>query len=828
MSEDGYGFDAFFQEATGNRPYPFQRNFATSNELPDLIEIPTGMGKTDAIILGWLWRRRFDPRAEIRSSTPRRLIYCLPMRVLVEQTQKKAKEWLDKLGILADSPGDDAPPTGLAEDYDGENKRIAVTVLMGGEQRDNWDSHPESDAIIIGTQDMLLSRALNRGYGMSRYRWPVHFGLLNNDCLWVMDEVQLMGVGVETSAQLQGFYDHFGTFQTARHVWMSATLDAVRLDTVDHPRPEGGRTSLTLTEDDKALSQVVEKFKAKKALKRAPLSLGKESEKSYPEAIADLVIASHKKDTFTLVVVNRVYRAQKIYEALLSRGRTPEDTAVLHSRFREDDRRDRMKLVDEKKDRIVVSTQVVEAGMDVSAHTMISELAPWSSLVQRFGRCNRRGEHQDALVVWVDLDYSDGGMALPYDPASLEEARGLIESIDDAGPKTLSSIKYEEPFKIRPVVRRKDLLDLFDTTPDLTGNDLDVSRYIREDEDRDVQVYWREVEDRPSVKLRAPERAELCSVSLSQISQYLKKSPGWIWDPLESDWIGVNDGRLRPGMVILLASKNGGYRSDIGWVGTEGKDPVEVVILDPENRHSNESMDKDSETRASRWVGLAEHTNDVALELASISKRLGLPGGIETSLEEASLWHDAGKLHPAFQNMLLSGREDEASLRAGGPWAKSKSNDNSRRPIYWVEIDGVKVRRPYFRHELASALAWLQTDGQSHEDVDLVAYLIAAHHGKVRVSIRSLAQERTPEDDRLFARGVWDGDVLPAHPGLLKEDVKLDLSLMQMGEGSWLERTLRLREDSGMGPFRLAYLESILRVADWRASRKEGWDEGSS
>jgi CRISPR-associated endonuclease/helicase Cas3 len=799
-----------------------------------LIEIPTGMGKTDAIILGWLWRRRFDPRAEIRSSTPRRLIYCLPMRVLVEQTQKKAKEWLGKLGILADSPGDDAPPAGLAADYDGETKRIAVTVLMGGEQRDNWDSYPERDAIIIGTQDMLLSRALNRGYGMSRYRWPVHFGLLNNDCLWVMDEVQLMGAGVETSAQLHGFYNHFGTFQRAKHVWMSATLDAVRLDTVDHPRPEAGRTSLALSEDDKALSQVVEKFEAKKALKRAPLRLEKGNERSYPEAMADLIVESHKKDTLTLAVVNRVDRAQRIYEALLKRGRSPVDTAVLHSRFREGDRKKGMGLLEAKeggiKDRIIVSTQVVEAGVDVSAHTMISELAPWSSLVQRFGRCNRRGRQEGALVVWVDIDFSDEGIALPYDPTSLEEARDLIEGLDDAGPKTLSSINYEEPFKIRPVVRRKDLLDLFDTTPDLTGNDLDVSRYIREDEDRDVQVYWREVEDRPSGKLRAPERAELCSVSLSQISQYLKKSPGWVWDPLESDWINANGGRLKSGMLILLDPKNGGYRSDIGWVGTEGKDLVEVITPELENT-PDPSMDEDSKIRASRWVGLAEHTNDVSLELTSILKRFDLPEEIVKSLEEAARWHDAGKLHLAFQNMLLSGRENEASLRARGPWAKSKvksnSDDKSRRPVYWVEVDGVKVLRPYFRHELASALAWLQTDGQSHGDVDLVAYLIAAHHGKVRVSIRSLVQERTPEDDRLFARGVWDGDVLPAHPGLLKEDVKLDLSLMQMGGGSWLERTLRLRDDPGMGPFRLAYLESILRVADWRASRKEGWDEGS-
>jgi CRISPR-associated endonuclease/helicase Cas3 len=76
---------------------------------------------------------------------------------------------------------------------------------MGGQDADEWDLHPECPAILIGTQDMLLSRALNHGYGMSRYRWPMHFGLLNNDALWVSDETQLMGVGVETSAQLDGF-----------------------------------------------------------------------------------------------------------------------------------------------------------------------------------------------------------------------------------------------------------------------------------------------------------------------------------------------------------------------------------------------------------------------------------------------------------------------------------------------------------------------------------------------------------------------------------------------------------------------------------------------
>ena len=116
------------------------------------------------------------------------------MRTLVEQTQAAAQAWLRNLG----------------QDTD-----VRVHVLMGGEEAEDWDISPERDAILIGTQDMLLSRALNRGYGMSRYHWPMHFGLLNNDCLWVLDEIQLMGSGLATSTQLQTFRDKLGAWGTA-------------------------------------------------------------------------------------------------------------------------------------------------------------------------------------------------------------------------------------------------------------------------------------------------------------------------------------------------------------------------------------------------------------------------------------------------------------------------------------------------------------------------------------------------------------------------------------------------------------------------------------
>lgn len=134
---------------------------------------------------------------------------------------------------------------------------------------------------------------------------------------------------------------------------------------------------------------------------------------------------------------------------------------------------------------------------------------------------------------------------------------------------------------------------------------------------------------------------------------------------------------------------------------------------------------------------------------------------------------------------------------------------------------------------LAEELAALSAD-----EFDLLIYLVAAHHGKVRVSIRSSPDnERSdvpdpcPEDKRQ-ARGVRDGDTLapcriPAsdlQTGPLAPEVTLSLDLMELGLSrrygvSWRERMQLLLER--LGPFRLAYFEGLLRAADCRASIKE-------
>jgi CRISPR-associated endonuclease/helicase Cas3 len=212
MAENPVQFEAFFRMAFNHEPFDYQRRLATSETLYSLVNVPTGAGKTAAILGTWLWRRLHNP-----ASVGRRLVYCLPMRTLVEQTVQVARKAIDRLiaqGIV-------------------EKGRFDVQVLMGGEVSDTWDAFPEREYILIGTQDMLLSRALNRGYAMSRFRWPVHFGLLNNDCLWVLDEVQLMGSGLATSAQLQAFRRMLGSFGNVQTIWMSATVERDWLKTVD-------------------------------------------------------------------------------------------------------------------------------------------------------------------------------------------------------------------------------------------------------------------------------------------------------------------------------------------------------------------------------------------------------------------------------------------------------------------------------------------------------------------------------------------------------------------------------------------------------------------
>ena len=527
---------------------------------------------------------------------------------------------------------------------------------------------------------------------------------------------------------------------------------------------------------------------------------------AYLRALCYAVLTAHDPRAQTLVILNRVDRAQGLFQLLREYRKQPRDL-LIHARFRPAERRTiEYRLTKEPGvDRIVVATQAIEAGVDISSKVLFTELAPWASLVQRFGRCNRYGEYNGqggAQVTWIDI--ADDADTLPYDNDTLATARTKLSDLPAVGPADLPGT--DEPRPLTPVLRRKDLLDLFNTDPDLSGFDVDVSDYIRDSGIPGLQVFWRdftnpnEPESQP-----APQRNELCPISIGQAGT-LKKRAVWRWDSLAGRWERLQ-AAPRPGMTLLLMAKDGGYDPALGF-STDSKSDVSILPLSGKPDQERYSGDWRSSTRLP--IALIDHLGHAARQALALCEAVG-EQAFTPEVVRAGRWHDLGKAHEIFDASMH--RCEEAPR---GYLAKSNCPGKMRHG------------RPHFRHELASALAWLahhDRPDRPDQRIDLIAYLIAAHHGKVRMSLRAMPEETPSPNGTRFARGIWEGDALPAleFDGESSTDITLRLALMELGEGeqgrSWTARVLGLLDKHG--PFYLAWLETLVRIADWRASADE-------
>lgn len=950
-------FATFFKTATGIEagPYDYQCRLACGEEAradqPEtlgkgtdcqsrLIDIPTGLGKTAAVVLAWLWNRCVVPtlnsdsaQPSTPSEWPRRLVYCLPMRTLVEQTEGEVRKW------LGDLLWDGKPDT--------RSGKVGVHVLMGGEDAGEWDIYPEEDAIVIGTQDMLLSRALNRGYGMSRYRWPMHFGLLNNDCLWVMDETQLMGPGLWTSGQLDWMRNQrFGVMKPCVTWWMSATNSPVFLDTPDRKKQQLATPPvLDVGDDPKALFRLNPTRPL--SFWKGPETKPKGKKKGPPaqvfdEALAEVIRAGHTPGTLSLVVCNSVKVAQQLYRLLGN-----ENAVLLTSRFRRSHRDEHTKrlLVFEMQRKahnknsgddtlpkspglICVATQVVEAGMDISARHLWLEAAPWPSVLQRLGRLNRDGRADGKakafVFQWPEEGKKGKGLPVgPYDAKDIEASlklltklAGIYEREPTLGAKAAIEKLRESSAaamdaalrpKDEPFPRAMDVHGLFSTEPDLFGGFTDVSPWVRgEDKNADVTVFWREFDPKKGPgktdELTGPafDATEGCAVAIHRFRDLIgEKGRALVWDERSETWQSTWASEICPGMVVMLPRTAGGYSASLGWTGTTSD---KLDQTPPPGRFSD-TFDDDAASEQAEWVTLETHLADVKAAATSITDALKLNAGIQTAVVTAADWHDIGKAHPVWQNALPRAGELLKQL-----WAKARyvfvlegknsaafrestqrliesadikasflreepGKDKISRQLWtvtakirdthscqllseikhqakgqlegWMRRFQPRLGRTYIRHEAASALAaWSHYFAGSPAWPGLTLFLIACHHGKVRTVLYSRGEDgedvcgvpKKPESlpwadgfpmnfscASAGTSGEFSEDGLtfiPASPGW----TALVVDLL----GSWEQRAaeppppLALQnaaEPRLLGPFSLAYLESLICAADIHASK---------
>ena len=460
------GFDDAFAALTGHRPFPWQRRLFddgfSRGQTPAAVDIPTGLGKT-AVMAVWLLALAAG------AALPRRLAYVVDRRAVVDQ----ATEFAEQLRrALHEDERLEAVRRGLglhvtSSDAAGPAERLrplAISTLRG-RHADNreWMADPAAPAIVVGTVDMVGSRLLFEGYGVSRRMRPYAAGLLGCDTLVMLDEAHLArpferllgaimkGQRAPSAAAHDGGAGVFagaaagnGCPPPFRVLSLSATLGH-----------DGDMEPFGLGYEDRDDATVRARLEARKRLTVEDLEAGSSLAEVLAErawALLQGEAAAAPGPPSVVVYCDRRADAEKVERDLRKRTATEAtDIATLllvggrrvHERQEDADRLQEHGLMggDAAVRRVpvfLVATSAGEVGVDLDADHMVCDLVAWERMVQRLGRVNRRGAGR-ARVLVIDQGPPDGNRA-DDDAARHDAVRALLDALprDAAGEREAS------------------------------------------------------------------------------------------------------------------------------------------------------------------------------------------------------------------------------------------------------------------------------------------------------------------------------------------------------------------------------------------------------
>jgi CRISPR-associated endonuclease/helicase Cas3 len=379
-----------------NKPFPWQvellRSLCRGDEV-EALDIPTGLGKTATMAI-WLVARALG--AEL----PRRLIYVVDRRAVVDQATECAEElrdWVTKEPAVADA-------LGL------QGKALPISTLRG-EHVDNreWLEDPSSPAIVVGTVDMVGSRLLFEGYRCSRKLRPYQAALIGVDSLILLDEAHL-APAFEALVRSATQHDAFKpqgpereSVPTSRVISLSATgrvaTNPLRLGEADRQHEVVGRR-LNAKKSVRVASPV-EADALAPALAQRAWELAEEGQR----AARILVFADSRR------VAQEVTEAlEKLAKGDGARPKLDVETELFVGGRRVAEREQAAKKLAElgfiagseksaEKPTFLVATSAGEVGVDLDADHAVLDLVEWERIVQRLGRVNRRGAGE--AKVWV-------------------------------------------------------------------------------------------------------------------------------------------------------------------------------------------------------------------------------------------------------------------------------------------------------------------------------------------------------------------------------------------------------------------------------------------
>ncbi len=917
----------------GETPFPWQmallEKLEAGLESRFSLDIPTGLGKT-SVMAAWLVAKAHG------ADLPRRLVYVVDRRAVVDQATREAerlKNWID-------ANVDAKQALGIEN-----GQQFAISTLRG-QFADNrqWLSDPCLPAIVVGTVDMIGSRLLFEGYGVSRKMRPYHAGFLGADTMFVLDEAHLvppfealLSRIVESESELHG--NATANASVPRNILLS--LSATGRSTA--------KSVLQITDKDLDHQVAGQRLRA---VKRMQLVEPENDDADFVDRLAaeawelaEQGIANRR----IIVFCNSRSDALKVEQAVVERAKGDRkqeipsraiDCQLFVGARRVRERQEVEHWLEQhgflagaktaiENPAFVFATSAGEVGVDLDAEHMVSDLTAFERMVQRVGRVNRRGNGMAEIRVLLQRDKPNDKELAELEKARAKQPRHrnakdhqLVRQFDlsaayraalealpklegeagrDVSPNALRQLKINAendkklsgllkaattPAPLRPELTRP-ILDAWSMTSlDKHSARPFVAPWLRGwvDDEPQTTVAWRKylptasprctdkqiAEFFEAAPIHLTERLETASSDvfawlLKRVENItkLKKSPkktdpkkiallprdnevvaivldrsgeverrmsmgdlqfgndkqgkknfarkiehctlvvdarlgglssGLLYDKADEtlsavaadavephEWIASTDERVDPIPPFRILDWSAGEleermqtrKTQSDWktlrtfpIQTENEDEPSRYLVLQKHRKAVTSEESRSTTGLR---SLENHLADVEKEVERMARQLGLSAELALVMKIAARNHDHGKNCQRWQNAFNA-------PETGRPYAKTRG------PFFNSLLDG-------YRHEFGS-IPSIQRDAEfaslSDGLKELTRHLVAAHHG--------------------FARPVIRTDSCDDAPPSVLADRARDVAL----------RFARLQKM--WGPWGLAWLESILRAADHRAS----------
>lgn len=326
------------------------------------LSIPTGGGKTFASL-------RYALKHTIKHKKER-IIYVVPYTTILEQNAAAVRDIIKQSDAVLEHHASVIDDSGLDDEPDYYQAAHHKRLQLG---RDNWD-YP----IIFTTMVQFLDAFFQKGTRKGR---RLHH--LTNSVI-IVDEVQSVP------------YKHFHLFNTAMNFLNTVGDSSILLCTATQPEVAEMDYKIHLGENAEIVPDLV---KTVDAFKRVSIINKVEKGGWDLEKIASFteeVMAEHES---LLIILNTKSEVRKLYQLLEELNLA--EVYHLSTSMCPAHRTEKLDKIREKlgKERIIcVSTQLIEAGVDISFESVIRSQAGLDSIAQAAGRCNRNGEREEGTV----------------------------------------------------------------------------------------------------------------------------------------------------------------------------------------------------------------------------------------------------------------------------------------------------------------------------------------------------------------------------------------------------------------------------------------------